>query len=102
KSFIIMTILGPVLIGGIFSANFLLNKVDTEQHTIVVADQTNMFVEKFKSDERLRFIYLNESLDSLRAKSKTLGYFGVLYIPATDKLYALEKSVVLYSETQPS
>ncbi len=102
KSFIIMTILGPLLIGGIFSATFLLNKVDTEKHTIVVTDQTKLFIDKFKSDERLSFIYLDESLDSLRKKSKDLGYFGVLYIPATDKLNLLEKSVVLYSETQPS
>src|SRR5436190_24177685 len=102
KSFIIMTILGPLLIGGIFSATFLLNKVDTEKHTIVVSDQTHIFTGKFKSDERLQFIYLDESLDSLRAKSKDMGYFGVLYIPETDKLSLLEKSVVLYSETQPS
>jgi ABC-2 type transport system permease protein len=102
KSFIIMTILGPLLIGGIFSSTFLLNKVDNEKHTIVVLDRTNLFNGKFKSDERLNFIYLDESLDSLRTKSKSMGYFGVLYIPETDKLNLLEKSVVLYSETQPS
>ena len=102
KSFIIMTILGPLLIGGIFSMTFLLNKVDTEKHTIVVADHTKLFNGKFKSDERLEFIYLDENLDSLRTKSNVLGYFAVLYIPETDNLGLLEKSVVLYSETQPS
>lgn len=102
KSFIIMTILGPLLIGGIFSLTFLLNKVDNEKHTIVVVDNTNLFTDKFKSDERIEFIYVNENLDSLRKKSKNLGYFGVLNIPAIDKLSLLEKSVTLYSETQPS
>ena len=102
KSFIIMTILGPLLIGGFFAATFLLNRADSEKHTIVVADRTNLFHDKFKSNERLRFIYSDENLDSLRSKSKGLGYFGVLFIPLTDKLNLLEKSVTLYSETQPS
>ncbi|MCX6290281.1 MAG: ABC transporter permease [Bacteroidetes bacterium] len=102
KSFIVMTILGPLLIGGIFAATFLLNKVDTEKHTIVVLDNTHLFANKFKSDERLNFIYLDQNLDSLRSQSKELGYFAVLYIPAIEKLELLEKSVTLYSETQPS
>ena len=102
KSFIIMTILGPLLIGGIFASIFLLSKADTEKHTIVVVDRTTFFYDKFKSDERLRFIYSEENLDSLRSRSKDLGYFGVLFIPQTDKLNLLEKSVTLFSATQPS
>jgi ABC-2 type transport system permease protein len=102
RSFVIMTILGPLLIGGIFASTFLLNKADKEKHTIVVADETHIFTNKFKSDERLQFIYSDERLDSLRSKSKSAGYFGVLYIPATENLALLEKSVILYSETQPS
>jgi ABC-2 type transport system permease protein len=102
RSFIIMTILGPLLIGGIFASSFLLNKADTEKHTIVVVDDTHLFTNKFKNDQRLEFIYRNDNLDSLRARSKEMGYFGVLYIPATENLALLERSVVLYSETQPS
>src|SRR5437016_8274827 len=82
RSFIIMTILGPLLIGGIFSSVFLLNKVDNEKHIIVVADDSHLFTGKFKNNERLTFIYLNGKIDSLRAKSNDAGYFGVLYIPA--------------------
>src|SRR5947208_6926928 len=92
KSFIIMTILGPLLLGGIFIGIFLLNKADTEKHTIVVVDDSHLFDGKFKSNERLSFIYLNDNLDSLRAHSKKAGYFGVLYIPAKDNLPSLEKA----------
>ena len=101
KSFIIMTILAPLLFGGIFSASFLLNKVDNEKHTIAVVDNTNLFTSKFKNDERLNFIYLNGNVDSLRSMSKEMGYFGVLYIPGVTDPKILEKSVVLYSENQP-
>ena len=101
KSFIIMTILGPLLFAGIFASMFLLNKVDTEKHTIVVVDKSNLFKGKFKNDSKLTFIYQDENVDSLRAKSADLGYFGVLFIPASDKIESLERGVVLYSEAQP-
>jgi ABC-2 type transport system permease protein len=101
KSFIIMTILGPLLFAGIFASVFLLNKADTEKHTIVVVDDSHLFYGKFKSDDKLTFMYLDENIDSLRAKSKDMGYFGVLFIPASEKIESLEKGVVLYSEAQP-
>ena len=48
KSFIIMTIVGPLLMGGIFASVFMLDKVDNEQKTIVVNDESFMFAGKFK------------------------------------------------------
>ena len=101
KSFIIMTILGPLLFAGIFASVFLLNKVDSEKHTIVVVDKSNLFKGKFKNDSRLTFLYQDENVDSLRARSADRGYFGVLFIPASEKIESLEKGVVLYSEAQP-
>jgi len=101
KSFIIMTILGPLLIGGLFTSSFLLNKVDTEKHTIVVVDPNHMFTNKFKNDQRLTFLYLDANVDSLRSQSKERGYFGVLFIPPEHDPKILERSVVLYSEKQP-
>ena len=101
KSFIIMTIAGPLLMGGIFASVFLLDKVDNEQKIIAVADDSHLFVEKFKSNERVKFIYSNQKVDSLRSNSMANGYFGVLHIPAASNLPSLEKAVILYSESQP-
>src|SRR5436189_3272396 len=101
KSFIVMTILGPLLIGAIFAGVFLLNKADTEKHTIVVVDDSHLFDGKFKSTDRLAFLYSDADLDTLRAQSKEKGYFGVLFIPKTNRLSSLEHGVVLYSESQP-
>jgi ABC-2 type transport system permease protein len=101
KSFIIMTILGPLLIGAIFAGVFMLNKVDTEKHTIVVVDDSRLFEGIFKSNDRVSFVYSNESLDTLRARSQERGYFGVLYIPNTNKVASLERGVILFSESQP-
>ncbi len=101
KSFLIMTILGPLLMSGIFVSVFLLDKVDTEIKKIAVIDHTNIFVNKFKDSDRIKFDYVTENLGSLRAEGKSSGYFGILDIPATENLSTLEKAVNFYSESQP-
>ena len=101
KSFIVMTFLGPLLMSGIFVSAFLLDKVDTEVKKIGVIDNTHIFVNKFKDNERVKFEYLNEDVEKVRSESKNRGYFGVLVIPATENLSSLEKAVTFYSESQP-
>ncbi len=101
KSFLVMTILGPLLMGAIFVSSFMLNKVDTEVKTIAVVDETNLFKDKFKSSERIKFVYPDLKIDSAKKAGINKGYFGVLYIPATTNLSALEKAVTIYSESQP-
>lgn len=101
KTFLIMTILGPLLMSGIFISVFLLDKVDTETKKIAVIDHTGMFVNKFKDSDRIKFDYISESLNKARKESKAEGYFGILDIPATENISALEKSVILYSESTP-
>lgn len=96
-----MTLLGPVLMGGIFVTTFLLNKVDTEKKTIVVLDESHFFHDKFKGNDHISFIYMDGPLDTVRSASVRNGYFGVLFIPATSNLGLLEKSVTLYSGSTP-
>lgn len=101
RSFIVMTFLGPLLMSGIFVSALLLDKVDTEVKKIGVIDNTKIFVNKFKDNERVKFEYLNEDVEKVRSESKNRGYFGVLVIPATENLSSLEKAVTFYSESQP-
>lgn len=101
KSFLIMTILGPLLMGGVFVAIALMNKVDTEQKQILVVDETGVFKDRFKDSERVDFINIDVPLRMARHTAVDSGYFGVLYIPTTSSVSALEKAVVLYSESQP-
>jgi ABC-2 type transport system permease protein len=101
RSFIIMTVLGPLLLAGLLVGVLFLNKVDNEKHTIVIVDDSHLFTGKFKNTDRITFLNLQERVDSLRARSKEAGYFGVLHIPATDKVENLERGTVLYSESQP-
>ncbi len=102
KSFLVMTILGPLLLGGIFVSTFLLDKVDTETKAILVIDETKGFGEKFKSNERIQFINSSLSFDSARVECKRKNYFGILYIPGnSSNTINLEKAITLYSGSQP-
>jgi len=102
KSFIIMTILGPLLMGAMIAGVAFLSAVDNEQRRIVVVDESHLFSQKFKNDENTTFLYLDGPVDSLRSRSKKEGYFGILLIPASENMASLEKAVTLYSEKQPS
>ncbi len=101
KSFIIMTIVGPLLMGGIFASVFLLNKADSEIKTIAIVDESHIFEGKFKSNENVEFIYSSADVNTLRKSSKDSSYFGVLHIPPATNLASLEKAVILYSESTP-
>ena len=96
-----MTILGPLLMGGIFTSALLLDQVDTEIKTIAVVDETHIFQDKFKDSERLIFVYPSEPVDIVKKESIAKGYFGVLYIPSTPNLSSLEKAITIYSASQP-
>jgi ABC-2 type transport system permease protein len=101
KSFLVMTILGPLLMGGILVSAMMLDKVDTEVKIIAVVDETRIFHDKFKSNDRIKFIFPGGDVSKIKNESAQAGYFGILYIPATTNLSALEKAVTIYSESQP-
>jgi ABC-2 type transport system permease protein len=96
-----MTILGPLLMGGVLISVSLMDKVDTEVKKIAVVDETHIFQDKFKNSDRIIFVYPKENIVTVKKESTNRGYFGVLYIPATTNLSALEKAVTLYSGSTP-
>ena len=101
KSFLIMTILGPLLMGGLVIGLSLINKVDTEIKTIAIVDETRAFYSIFKDSDRIRFENIQKPLDMVKSESKSKGYFGILFIPGTSNIVGLEKAVTFYSESQP-
>jgi len=95
KSFIIMTIIGPLLMGALFVVPvWLAQKEDQEERTIAVIDETNkvdnqysdvhgLFYKKLPETPYTKFEYLpNTPLDSLRKNFSNSKYYGVLFIPS--------------------
>src|SRR5690242_4135494 len=83
KSFMIMTVLGPLLMGGVITVPYFVSNVTDASRTIAVLDQSHLFNDKFKDDETVKFVFLNRDLDSLRNESNTQGKISdILVIPA--------------------
>ena len=101
KSFIIMTFLGPILMGGVLVSTILMNKVDTEVKVIGIKDDTHAFLSSFKSNERVIYKPVEESLDSAKKHCEENGLFGILYIPALEDQKTLEQNVQFFSKSQP-
>jgi ABC-2 type transport system permease protein len=102
KTFIIMTILGPLLFGAIVIAPaWLANLEDTEVKKIAVIDSSKMFVNNLPETEYIKFDYLrNTQVDEIKKNFNQTDYYAVLYI--THLIANTSSSVVIYSDKQPS
>jgi ABC-2 type transport system permease protein len=103
RSFIIMTILGPILFAGMmFVPVWLAQMEDTETKTIAVIDESFIFRNHFEDKEYIKYEYLEGySVDSAVSVMKDRGYYAVLYIPVS----IIETGTVvskLYSYKQPA
>ncbi|MEA3448274.1 MAG: ABC transporter permease [Bacteroidota bacterium] len=103
RSFIIMTILGPILFAGMmFVPVWLAQMEDTETKTIAVIDESFIFRNHFEDREYIKYEYLQGySVDSAVSVMEDRGYYAVLYIPVS----IIETGTVvskLYSYKQPA
>ncbi len=81
KSFIIMTLLTPILLMSIYLIPIWLATQKNEQKTVQVLDESKLFATKLIDNEEIKFIFVNKSLAETKAdflKSKTTA---LVYIP---------------------
>jgi ABC-2 type transport system permease protein len=84
KSFIIMSILSPILLGLLMVVPIWLTMKMGDEKVVAVIDESGLFVNKLVAAEKLRFVYINETLETAKAQMKKNGLDGVLYIPKLD------------------
>ncbi|HKK62752.1 MAG TPA: ABC transporter permease [Bacteroidales bacterium] len=109
KTFIIMSIIGPILFAGLMVAPALLASLeDKDVKKVAVIDETTIFTsyasQPVKSvipdEEYLKFIALPDTdLETIRENFDNTGYYAVLYIP--ENIINAERAI-LYSTKQPS
>ncbi|MCC6727428.1 MAG: ABC transporter permease [Saprospiraceae bacterium] len=112
KSFILITLLSPILFVALFTIPVLVTIFSgKEKKSLLVSDDSGIFVPPTDASANVSFALAKEELPVLKRNYKTMGYDGVLHIPAvqgkTGKLqlsYFSEKqlslSVVSYIERQ--
>ena len=101
RSFIIMTILGPILMGSIFIIPILLAGSQDKLVKIEVVDETGVYGKKFPNDSLLQFTVSNRTIEEAKNKFKDEDFTGILQIKqhATTNLPSL---TLLHGQTQPS
>ena len=101
KSFIIMTILGPLLMSALFVVPILISEMDTEEKRIVVMDHTGFFMDAFppKDGVQLKFV---PPVDVLEAKSgyQEHGADGLLFIPKPTESFNYTESAIQFFSDQ--
>ncbi|MFW6103703.1 MAG: ABC transporter permease [Bacteroidota bacterium] len=102
KTFIVMTILGPLLFGAIVIAPaWLANMEDKEVKKIAVIDSSKMFVNNLPETEYIKFDYLTDTqVDDIKKNFHQTDYYAVLYI--THLIANTFSSVILYSDRHAS
>ena len=84
KSFIIMTLLGPILLASIMVVPIWLSTVSDTTDTIEILDESGMFKNAFKDNNETKFIEVNGSLENQKAAFLESDYTALLYIPKLD------------------
>ncbi len=99
KSFIIMTILTPMLMAGlIFGSGYLATKEDNQTKVIAVIDKTNITEGAISQTDYIKFKYLTGTeIEAAKKDFLKSGYYAILYIPEN---VLISNIVQLYSNQQ--
>ncbi|MGQ1890722.1 ABC transporter permease [Thermophagus sp. OGC60D27] len=100
KSFIIMSILGPLLFAALMIVPvWLASMEDDESKVIAVIDETGLYTGQINNTELLKFEFLNDqNEDEVRQNFSESGYYAFLVI--SDNLLEKPDAIRLYSDSQ--
>jgi ABC-2 type transport system permease protein len=102
KSFIIMTILAPLLMAAIIIVPTLImtNQSGEFKKIAVIEDNSTLFKNVIKNTKDAEFVYLeNTKVDDLKKTFEMAGYYGILYI--SPELVNTPNAVYIISKKQP-
>jgi ABC-2 type transport system permease protein len=102
KSFIIMTLLAPVLMASLFilPTLLMLNGDKDFKKIAIIEDGSDLFKNVFHDTEETDFEYLeNANINDLKKTFGQAGYYGILYI--SPEVITTPNAVQLISKKQP-
>jgi len=100
KSFVVMTILGPVLMAALFIVPAWLAMNNDDETNILVIDDSFLFTERMTDTETIHFHFPKDGLDSAKAQVVARDNFdAVLYIH--EKIMSSTAGIQLIYDKQP-
>ncbi len=100
RSFVIMTLIGPLLFAGIIIVPTWLASRDGEEKIVEVVDDSGLFVGKLEETNSVSFKFIDKNIDQAKEDFLQNKDYGLLYIPKVD--IDEPKGIVLYSLNNPS
>ena len=99
KSFIIMTILGPILMASMFIIPVVIGLVANTKREIQVLDETGWFQGKFKNDNGITYKAFAGTLLAGKDSVNKGKFYALVYIPKSE--INLPSKAIIYAEKQP-
>jgi ABC-2 type transport system permease protein len=99
KSFIVMTLLGPILMAGLMMTPLLMDTSDSEEREIWVCDESNLFQTQFEDVNDTHFEFINHNIEEIKRDFNESEAFALVHIPKVDtaSIDILESSVRVYT-----
>jgi ABC-2 type transport system permease protein len=97
KSFIIMTLIGPLLMAGLMLVPFWLATKDNDIQRIEVIDETGAFINQFENTSELQFKNEFISIEEAKANLYEGNYTSILHIKSLEK----DSEIQMYHKKQP-
>jgi ABC-2 type transport system permease protein len=104
RSFIIMTILGPLIMGALMIVPVWMASVGTSVKTIAVLDEAHFVEGLLQENDDVKFVYVRKPLKQAISELETSEYYGLLHVPRFEDndLNHLQRQIKLYSSKQVS
>src|SRR6056297_2441611 len=101
KSFIILTLLVPLLFVGMFALIIFLSvNNDKQERTIAVFDESALFLGELEQDEYTQFHFIpKEEYSELKSNLKNSEFYALLYIP--ENIYSAGKAQLISVKQVP-
>jgi len=100
RSFIVMTILGPILMAAMFIVPVYIATQEGDTKKVGIVDETGMFQGGFPDTESLIFTELYGGIMNAKEMLSDSNFYAIIYIPATE--VQVPSSAYLYTAKQPS
>jgi ABC-2 type transport system permease protein len=100
KSFLLMTILGPLLMAGVMIVPVWLAMRDKTEHQVLVLDHSGLFIDKIPNTKEIKFTYGIGTIDSAKAKLKN-GPFDMVMEVDIEAINNQKTTPHLYFKKEP-
>lgn len=99
KSFIIMTILGPILMAALWIIPIYISTLGQGKKVVQVLDESGLFIDRFVSTENIRFVPVFLDLEQAKQALLASKDDALLYIPRTE--LSMPVTGIIFSRSQP-